>query len=171
MSVPADPELLTLQEALAEVPVAPTLLWGAGMGALTWSLPEGTPVRYAGLDAADGRGVTVEYAPSLDPELRDATRLVCRMPRSKEGLAWILDWARGRLPAGGELWLGGHAREGIRSAVAPMEAAIGPVVTARTKRHGRVLLARKGEGPAPRRRSRITPAGSTSPSARPRCAA
>jgi 16S rRNA (guanine1207-N2)-methyltransferase len=148
MSVPADPELLTLQEALAEVPVAPTLLWGAGMGALTWSLPEGTPVRYAGLDAADGRGVTVEYAPSLDPELRDATRLVCRMPRSKEGLAWILDWARGRLPAGGELWLGGHAREGIRSAVAPMEAAIGPVVTARTKRHGRVLLARRGGGPS-----------------------
>ncbi|MEZ4269038.1 MAG: methyltransferase [Myxococcota bacterium] len=148
MSSSADPELLTMEEALAEVPPAPTLLWGAGMGPLSWSLPEGTPVRYAGLTASDGRGVSVEYEASLDPQIRNETRLVCRMPRSKEGLAWLLDLARARLPVGGELWLGGHAREGIRSATRPMEEAIGPVVTARTKRHGRVLLARKRAGDA-----------------------
>lgn len=148
MSSSADPELLTMEEALAEVPPAPTLIWGAGMGPLTWSLPEGTELRYAGLDAGDGRGVSVPYEATLDPQILSETRLVCRMPRSKEGLAWILDLARARLPVGGELWLGGHAREGIRSATKPMEAAIGPVVTARTKRHGRVLLARKRAGEA-----------------------
>jgi 16S rRNA (guanine1207-N2)-methyltransferase len=146
MSSSADPELLTMEEALAEVPPARTLVWGAGMGPLTWSLPEGTAVRYAGLDAGDGRGVSVSYEATLDPQILDETRLVCRMPRSKEGLAWMLDLARARLPVGGELWLGGHVREGIRSATKPMEAAIGPVVTARTKRHGRVLLARKRAG-------------------------
>ncbi|MCB9728408.1 MAG: class I SAM-dependent methyltransferase [Deltaproteobacteria bacterium] len=148
MTATADPVLLTLEEALTEVPPAPTLVWGAGMAPLTWALSASAPVRYAGLDAGDARGVTVPYEATLDPALGEATRLVCRMPRSKEGLAWILDLASARLPVGGELWLGGHAREGIRSAARPMEERVGPVVTARTKRHGRVLLARRGPGPA-----------------------
>jgi len=55
------------------------------------------------------------------------------------------------LPQGADVWISGHAREGIKSCVKVLKSFIGPVTTVRTKRHCRVLMARmeNERGPEP----------------------
>jgi len=147
----ADPVIQTLLEALRDRPPAPTLLWGRGLGPVARDMVEGGPVHTLLQDARDAVMSVGPTSFGMEAPPGPFRRVVVRLPRSKEALEWRLSSAAAALPPGGELVLAGHHREGIRSASKRLEAAIGPVTTARIKRRCRVLVAcrRDETSPAP----------------------
>ena len=145
-----DPAALTLREALADAdadaPDRPTLVWGSGVAPLAVGHAPGDAWRFFTSDLATARAVGPGCDVGVLPPAGAEQRLVLRMPRSKVELDLMLRVAAGRLPSGGDLWLGGHQRDGIRSAVRPLTERIGPVEVVRTKRHCRVLRAALAPG-------------------------
>ena len=140
-----DPVALTLAEALRDAPERETLLWGdielvsSGIDAtrvVSWD---------ARADSHEGLSTTVTTIPSPGVE----QRYVLRMPGDKALLDTMLDVSAARLMPGGELWIGGHKREGIRGVVDRIEARIGAVSVAHIKRHCRVLRATRGDSDKP----------------------
>jgi 16S rRNA (guanine1207-N2)-methyltransferase len=146
-----DDAIVTLEEALAEVAPAATVLWGARLGSLARKTARTSSVRWITSEVVAGSGDVV-HETTLSPAAGPETRLVAMAPRSREELMWLLAWASHAVPDGGEVWMAGHGREGIKSCVAALESHIGPVTTVRTKRHCRVLVARRSGEPteAPR---------------------
>lgn len=143
-----DDAVVTLEEALSEAPAVQTLFWGARLGALARKTARQVPVRWVSSETVgEAKGVTreVTLCPTAGPE----TRIVMAMPRSRDELKWRLQVAAHLLADGAELWLAGHAREGIKSCAKVLAATLGPVSTVRTKRHCRVLVARVSSGRAP----------------------
>ena len=132
--------VVTLEEALEETEPRATVFWGDGLRALARRTSRHVAVRWIHSDEAEEiEGLTTEW--SLTPTRGEETRLVCTMPRSREELLWRLQMAAYMLPSGGEVWVAGHRREGIKSAAKPLESLVGAVTTRRTKRHCRVLVA------------------------------
>jgi 16S rRNA (guanine1207-N2)-methyltransferase len=71
-----------------------------------------------------------------------------RLPKARDEQAMTAHAVMGALRLGGRLILYGGNDEGIRSAVAPLEALAGHVETLATRGHGRVLAARRSEAMA-----------------------
>lgn len=138
-----DPVLLTLAEALALGPPRPTLVWGERTAPLR-GLLEGelrAQVRFFTDDLATGRALDCPVG--VTPELRATaagppTRVVIVMPRAKALLEVRVNVARALLAPGGELWVVGHQRDGVRSAEGPL-GEIAPVRIEHLKRRCRVF--------------------------------
>lgn len=136
---------VTLGEALAAAAPEPTLVWGGiGLATPLSKLPDEAACRVFSWDArtpselsGTGRPCSVGVIPDGGAE----RRIVVRLPGDKALLDLIIGVAAERLPPGGELWVAGHKREGIRSAEARLEAAIGPCGVRHLKRRCRVLVA------------------------------
>ncbi len=136
-----DDAVVTLAEALGEVPPRETLFWGTRLGGLAKKTSRDVPVRWIASEITpEIPGVPREV--SLRPSEGAEARIAMVMPRSKEELSWRLKLAAHLLPRGAELWLAGHAREGIKSCAKTLRSLFGTVTTVRTKRHCRVLVAR-----------------------------
>jgi 16S rRNA (guanine1207-N2)-methyltransferase len=143
----ADPVLQTLREALVRQPAVDTLIWGRGLGAISRELNVEVNVHTLLQDAREsiasiGPSSFGVLAPSVSFE-----RIVTRLPRSKDGLRWRLAACAAALPAGGELWIAGQQREGIKSTTKLLEELFGATVTVHTKRRCRVLVARRRDAP------------------------
>ena len=136
-----DPVVVTLREALAEAPPRPTLLWGRGLGPVSRDLHGTVRLRSVVPDLAATRGMAGSHTVAHAPELGDEERYVCRQPRSRQMLAWMMEVAASHLPEGGEVWVAGHHNEGIRSAVRTMAEFLVEPRVIRIKRHTRVLVA------------------------------
>lgn len=145
-----DDAVVTLEEALLEVSPAATIFWGARLAALARKTSRTVQARWISSEFA-GEIAGVNSQVTLCPGPGDERRIAMVMPRSRDELAWRLEVAAHLLPEGGELWLAGHAREGIKSCLKTLKATLGSATTVRTKRHCRVLLARmeRPSGPAP----------------------
>jgi 16S rRNA (guanine1207-N2)-methyltransferase len=143
----ADPVVQTLREALSRGPSVDTLLWGRDLGALARELKGKVNVHTLLQDARD-QGDSSEQssfgvlAPSVPFD-----RIVTRLPRSKEGLRWRLRAGAAALAPGGELWVAGQQREGIKSAAKLLEELVGATVNVHTKRRCRVMVARRRDEP------------------------
>jgi len=136
-----DDAVVTLEEALSELPARDTIFWGSRLGALARKTAREASVRWISSEmVAEVAGVDREV--TLCPGQGVETRLVMVMPRSRDELKWRLEVAAHILPKEADLWLAGHAREGIKSCAKILKASIGPTTTVRTKRHCRVLMAR-----------------------------
>jgi 16S rRNA (guanine1207-N2)-methyltransferase len=143
----ADPVVQTLREALVRQPPVDTLLWGRGLGAIARELNVDVKVHSLLQDAREanapiGPSSFGVFAPAVPFE-----RIVTRLPRSKEGLRWRLVASAAALPAGGELWVAGQQREGIKSTVKLLKELVGETVTVHTKRRCRVLVSRRRDAP------------------------
>ena len=143
----ADPVVQTLREALGRHPAVDTLVWGRGLGAVARELNVDVNVHTLLQDARDkstslGALSFGVLAPNVPFE-----RIVTRLPRSKGELRWRLAASAAALPVGGELWVAGQQREGIKSAVKLVEELVGDTVTVHTKRRCRVLVARRRDAP------------------------
>lgn len=159
MKTLADPAVLTLSEALVDAVPARTLYWGDGFAALAPALRGASNARWF-MDAAPAAGEApwaeagrmdagVLPAPAPASEPPDA-RIAARLPGSREALELLARVAAARLLAGGELWLAGHNREGVKSAARRLRAAgFADVETRLVRRHCRVLVARRGEEEVP----------------------
>lgn len=120
-----DPVLLTLAEALAAAPPRPTLVWGERMAPLRALLDDDLRcrVRFFTDDLATGRALDcpVGVAPERPASGGEApTRVAVIMPRAKALLEVRVSVARALLAPGGELWVAGHQRDGVRSAEGPL---------------------------------------------------
>ena len=139
---PADPAIMTLAESLAGAPATPTLLWGSAIHAIPQLVAVPEHLRAFTWDALTARSFAqVSCGLGVVPPPGDEQRIVCCMPRAKPLLDLIVAIARARLGRGGQLWVAGHKREGIRSISSRLASAIGPVDVIRIKRHCRVLSA------------------------------
>jgi len=145
-----DPVVQTVLEALQGAPPRATLIWGQGLSPVAHA-PSVTDVHTLLQDARE-TGPGVGHT-SYGIEAPDAPfeRVVTRLPRSKEALRWRVAAAAAALGPGGELWLAGHQREGIKSAIKQLGEAVGDVVTVRIKRRCRVLVAHRRENVPPPR--------------------
>ena len=135
--------LRTLREALDGRPPSATLVYGRGCTLVSdWLDPAGSTF----LMSADRRDIPPSHPDGyvgLDKPHAVVERVICRLPRSKEELHYLSSLFASLLPEGGELWVAGHMREGIKSAARVLEERVGPVSTVRTKRRTRVLVARR----------------------------
>ena len=138
-----DPVIQTLFEALDHEDVQDTLLWGRGLKGLSRALDAETPVYTLLQDARDPLSTDGQSSYGILAPRSDFARVITRVPRSKEALRWRLRAAASALPAGGQLWLAGHQREGIKSARKVMEELVGETQTVHTKRRCRVLVAHR----------------------------
>lgn len=136
-----DDAVVTLEEALAEVSPSPTLFWGGRLGALAKKTSRVSDVRWISSEVS-GEIAGLDSEVTLQPAAGVERRIAMVMPRSRDELVWRLQVAAYILPEGAELWLAGHAREGVKSCVKMLESCIGSVATVRTKRRCRVLMAR-----------------------------
>jgi len=155
----ADPAVLTLSEALLDAPGVPTLYWGDGLAALAPALRAAPSARWF-VDAAQDDGAPLgAHARRVEsgvlpgppwPTDPPCQRIAARLPGSREALALLARVAAARLPPGGELWLAGHNREGVKSAARRLATAgFADVETRLVRRHCRVLVARRGGDPVP----------------------
>ena len=142
-----DPVVQSLLEALEGQPSASSLIWGRGLSAVTRALAQLGQVHTLLQDARDATSGVGETSFGVMAPRGAFDRIVTRLPRSKEALRWRLAAAAAALEVGGQLWLVGHQREGIKSAVKHLEAAVGPTVNVHTKRRCRVLVARRDATP------------------------
>ena len=145
-----DDAVVTLEEALAEETPCATMFWGGRLGALARKTSREVDVRWISSEVS-GEIAGLDTEVTLCPAAGAQDRIVMVMPRSRDELVWRLKVAAHILPEGADLWLAGHAREGIKSCAKTLESWIGSVATVRTKRHCRVLRARmeKPRSPEP----------------------
>lgn len=142
-----DPVIQTLLEALAQHPPAHTLVWGRSMLRVAGVVGRAGPVHTLLQRAGDPPSPVGTTTHGVVPPKGDFTRVIMRLPRSKDALRWWVSAAAATLPLGGQLWLAGHQREGIKSALTLLNELVGPALTVRTKRRCRVLVARRGAEP------------------------
>ncbi|MDP6947199.1 MAG: hypothetical protein QF464_23820, partial [Myxococcota bacterium] len=119
-----DPVVQSLLEALDGRPAAPTLVWGRGMARVSRDLGQDAPVHTLLQDARDVHPKVGQTTHGMTAPDGPFERVVTRLPRSKDALRWRLSSAAAALPEGGEVWLAGHQREGIKSSVRLMEEAV-----------------------------------------------
>ena len=139
----SDPVIQTLCEALELGGAHDTLLWGRGLAGIARSLGRDTSIYHLLQDARDSlpEGALASYGVLAPRE--GFERVITRVPRSKEALRWRLRASAAALIPDGELWLAGHQREGIKSALKVMKELVGETHTVHTKRRCRVLVARR----------------------------
>ncbi len=146
---PSDPVAETLWEALADSEPRPTLFWGRDLGAIVRRL-EGASTAPLWWLAPDVQSLShpaprraVDLAPPWDLTDEGPTRIVLRLPRSRVELEWRLDVAASLLGPGGELWIAGAKREGIKGVQGLSGDRLGPTSVLRTKRRCRVIVAHR----------------------------
>ena len=145
----ADPVIETLIEHLTQTPYRPTVFWGRGLHAAAHAGRALGPARVVTPDVRDLRGSRVPAAAALAPEAGSEPRFVCRLPRSREELAWMARVAAAQLPEDGELWMAGHNREGIKGAARTLAQHLQAPEAAWNKRRCRVLVSRRRPGTPP----------------------